>query len=253
MRLPLWGLIPALLCVAAPVQAREADGLAQALVSLRSEVERLNDAVDEARRSGRDQRRALATQQTELDAEQTRAKLRVAQIEETLNAKKHSVLDAKAAQSTLVPVFEKAAARARRRIAASLPFKRAGRLKAIDALSRKLADGLLTPQMALSRLWAVVEDELRLTRDTGLFRDTITLAEEGELLVDVVRLGMVGLYFRTGDGRVGVTGRAGDGWQTRLVTDEAAARQVNTLIDAFKKQIRIGHFDVPTVLLEDDS
>ncbi|MGK0362873.1 MAG: hypothetical protein ACI9U2_005195 [Bradymonadia bacterium] len=250
MRLPLWGLIPALLCVASPALAREVDGLAKALVSLRSEVEQLNDQVEEARRSGRDQRRALATQQTELDAERTRVGLRVAQIEETLNAKKQSVLAAKQAQTTLVPVFETAAARVRARIASSLPFKRAARLKAVDDLSRKLADGLLTPHLALSRLWAMAEDELRLAGDTGLFRDTITLPD-GEMLVDVIRMGMVGLYYRTGDGRVGVVGRSGDAWQTRPVTDEASARQITALFDAFKKQIRIGHFEVPTMLLGD--
>ena len=252
MRLPVFGLAAALLCVTPPASAREADGLAQALVTLRSDVEHLNDKVEEARRAGRDQRRALATQQTELDAEETRVKLRVAQIEETLNAKKQSVLEAKAAQATLVPVFEEAATGVRARIASSLPFKRGARLKAVDDLSRKLADGLLTPQLALSRLWAVAEDELRLTRDTGLFRDTITLPE-GEMLVDVIRMGMVGMYYRAGDGRVGVIGRAGDAWQTRPITAEAGARQITALFDAFKKQIRVGHFDVPTVLLGDDS
>lgn len=250
MRTPIFSLVVVLICSASPSLAREADGLAKALVTLRSDVERLNDKVEEARRSGRDQRRALATQQTELDAERTRAKLRVAQIEETLNAKKHSVLAAKAAQSTLVPVFEAAAAGVRARIAASLPFKQAGRLKAVDDLSRKLTEGLLTPQLALSRLWAVAEDELRLTRDTGLFRDTITLPD-GEMLVDVIRMGMVGMYYRTGDGRVGVIGRTGDTWQTRPVTDEAGVRQLTELFDAFKKQIRVGHFDLPTMLLGD--
>lgn len=242
-------VLPLLICVlVTPARAREAEGLAQALVKLRSEVERLNDQVEEQRRAGRDTRRALATQQTELDAEKTRAKLRVAQIEETLASKTARVADAKAAQSTLVPVFEKAAADLKARISKSLPFKRSARLKAVTDLEKKLADSLLTPQMALSRLWAVAEDELRLTRDTGLFRDTVTLPD-GEVLADVIRIGMVGLYYRTGDERVGRIGRKSGEWVVEAVTDEAGVRQIQGLFDAFKKQIRVGSFDLPGLLL----
>lgn len=243
-------LLLALFLATGAANAREAAGLAEALVKLRTEVEQLNDQVEEARRSGRDQRRALATQQTELDAERTRAKLRVAQLEETLAQKKQRVSDARAEQSTLVPIFDEAAATLRARIEASLPFKRAERLKAVDDLGRMLADGLLTPQAALSRLWAVAEDELRLTRDTGLFRDTVQLPE-GEVLADVVRFGLVGLYYRTGDERVGVVGRSGAGWAARPITDEVGVRRINALFDAFKKQIRVGAFELPSVLTGD--
>lgn len=240
-------LLLALFSAPRAASARETAGLAEALVQLRTEVEQLNDSVEEARRAGRDQRRALATQQTELDAERTRAKLRVAQLKETLERRKDRVAQAKAAQADLTPVFQQAAATLRKRVEASLPFKRAGRLKAISELERKLAEGLLTPQAALSRLWAVAEDEMRLTRDTGLFRDTVALPD-GEVLADVIRIGMVGLYYRTGDGRVGVVGRVGDAWTARPVTDEAGKRQIDGLFDAFKKQIRVGAFELPTLL-----
>lgn len=247
--LPALTVLCALLS-ATPAPAQEADGLADALVKLRTEVESLNDRVEEARRAGRDQRRALATQQTELDAERTRAKLRVAQLEETLTGKKARVAAARADQANLVPVFEEAATRLKARIAKSLPFKRDARLDAVASLERTLAEGLLTPQAALSRLWAVAEDELRLTRDTGLFRDTVELPD-GEVLADVVRIGMVGMYYRTGDGRGGVIGRSGDGWAARPVTDEVGLRQLNALFDAFKKQIRVGAFELPSVLTGD--
>lgn len=241
-------LIGALLALPGTLHAREAEGLAQALVTLRAAAERLNDQVEEQRRAGRDARRALATQQTELDAEQTRARLRVAQLKETLEAKKARVAAAKAEQSTLLPVFEAAARDLTARVQRSLPFKRAERLKTISDLHTKLADGLLTPQTALSRLWAVAEDELRLTRDTGLFRDTVALPD-GEVLADVIRIGMVGLYYRTGDGRVGRMGRKGDAWVVEAVTDEVGVRQIQGLFDAFKKQIRVGAFELPGLLM----
>ena len=240
-------LLPLLLLFAAPAaSARDARGLAQALVELRQTTEGLNDQVEEARRAGIEQRRALATQQTELDAERTRASLRVAQLKETLERRKAEIAQASAWQSTLLPTFRDAAATLRGRVEQSLPFRRAERLEAVATLERKVAEGLLTPEAALARLWALAEDELRLTRDTGLFRDTVVLPE-GEVLADVVRLGMLGLYWRTGDGRVGVV-EASE--RARLVTDPAAKAQLEGLFDAFRKQIRVGAFTLPTLLAE---
>ncbi|MEZ4464289.1 MAG: DUF3450 family protein [bacterium] len=240
-------LLPILLLLAPlGASARDAKGLAQALVELRQATESLNDQVEEARRAGIEQRRALTTQQTELDAEHTRASLRVAQLRETLERRKAEIAAATAWQSTLLPAFQDAARLLRGRVEKSLPFKRAERLEAIAGLERKVADGVLTPEAALARLWSLAEDELRMTRDTGLYRDTVALPE-GEVLADVVRLGMVGLYWRTGDGRFGVVEADG---RARTLTDPTATQQLEGLFDAFRKQIRVGAFTLPTLLAE---
>ncbi len=235
-----------LLLLPALAFARDVDGLAQALVDLRQAVETLNDQVEEGRRLGADQRRALATQQAELDAERTRARLRVAQLKDSLEREKAALAAATAGQTDLKPTFTEAAGVLKARIQSGLNFKRAERLLAVSDIEAQVAEGLLPAEAALSRLWSVAEDELRLTRDTSLSRETVTLAD-GEVLADVVRLGLVGLYWRTGDGRVGV-----------LPADKPAAviqvpeqiQQVADLFEAFRKQIRVGAFALPTLLPE---
>jgi len=226
--------------------AAEPRGLANALVALRSAVETLNDQVEEARRLGSDQRRALAAQQAELDAERTRARLRVAQLKESLEREKAAIAAAAAGQGDLKPTFTTSAALLRARIEAGLAFKRAERLAAVAEVEAKVNEGLLSPEAALSRLWAVAEDELRLTRDTGLSRETVVLPE-GEVLADVVRLGMAGLYWRTGDGRVGVLA---PGSVARVLNNPEEIQQVAALFEAFRKQIRVGPFALPPLQAE---
>ena len=107
----------------------------------------------------------------------------------------------------------------------------------------------MSPQKASSRLWAFVEDELRLTRENGLYRQTITLASD-ELLVDVARVGMVAMYFKTDDGRYGRTVNNGGAWSYELVQDKESQKQIEGLFDAFKKNIRVGFFELPNALPE---
>src|SRR5690606_29294078 len=88
------------------------------------------------------------------------------------------------------------------------------------------------------------EDEFRLTRENGLFSQTISLGRE-RVLADVVRLGSMALYFRTQDGRVGLAQRAADGWRFVVEDDAADRARIDALFDALRKQIRQGWFELP--------
>ncbi|MCA9539784.1 MAG: DUF3450 family protein [Myxococcales bacterium] len=242
-------LLPLLLLLARPGPARAEDAgqLAASLVALRSEVEHLTDALEDAKRARRERQRALAAQQAQIEAELAREKLRARQLREAQDRKKAEIERAKAEDTALLPVFAAGAEALRGAINASLPFRRNERAAEVQSLADRLEQGLLTPRTALTRLWALVEDELQLARDAGLARATITLDGE-ELLADVVRLGLVGLYFRTGDDRVGFVARRGDGWQTRRVEAEDEVAAVDGLFDAFKKQIRVGYHALPNII-----
>ena len=86
-----------------------------------------------------------------------------------------------------------------------------------------------------------------MAKETGLFRDTVQV--DGEpMMVDVIRVGTVGMYFKTGTGRVGIVAQSqGKTWQTQFIDGEANQRQVSTLFDAFKKQIKVGFFELPNL------
>ena len=86
-----------------------------------------------------------------------------------------------------------------------------------------------------------------MAKENGLFRNRIEI--EGQaMMVDVIRIGTIGMYFRTGTGRVGVVSRSGGEWQSRFLDNESSRRQVSGIFDAFKKQIRVGFFDLPSLL-----
>ena len=101
---------------------------------------------------------------------------------------------------------------------------------------------------AAARVWAFAEDERRLSRENVLDRQVISLDGE-EVLVDVARLGMVAMYWRAPDGRVGQSRRSESGWtQQRL--ESAQAEQVEVLFDSLANGIRSGVFELPGLLAE---
>ena len=69
--------------------------------------------------------------------------------------------------------------------------------------------------------------------------------------MDVARMGMVAMYFRTPDGGTGYAERAqGGGWAYRRAASSADEQRIRSLFDALEKQIRVGWFEVPNVLPE---
>lgn len=237
---------------AGPAHAGEVERLARTLVQMRTEVERLTDALEEAKRARSAAQRAVESQRLQVEAELLRERLRVRQLREALQRKQAELVAAQADDAALRPTFGAGLASLRAYVDEALPFQREARLKALADLEAKVGEGLLTPRAALTRLWAFAEDELRLTRETGRFRQTLEIGGQ-ERLVDVVRLGMVGLYYQSGraaDGAAmaGVVRRAGDGWATVPATTPEDAAAIAGLFDAFAKQIRTGHFRLPSAL-----
>lgn len=231
----------------APAHARDGAGLAASLVELRSEVERLTDALEDARRDRRSAGQGFAARKAQLEGELQREQLRVRQLREARDRKRAEIEAARADDAALLPVVKAGAAALRAHIADGLPFRRDQRAAAVDQIEEKVAEGLLTPRGALSRLWALVEDELRMTRDTGLYRETLDI-DGAPMMVDVVRFGAVGLYLRTGDGRVGTVARLAGEWRTTLLDDPESKARVDGLFDGFKKQIRVGFYTLPNIL-----
>ena len=68
------------------------------------------------------------------------------------------------------------------------------------------------------------------------------------MLADIARVGMMMMYFRLDGERYGYFKRDGESWNTVMISDEQASRQVSNLFDAFSKQIRSGSFVLPNAL-----
>lgn len=225
-------------------QEQSLDNLAQELIRLRNDVEALHSELESKREQYRIELRSLATQKAELEASKRREELNIQQLEETLAETRERARQAGVAGETLQPVLLEAMAALETRIGDGMPFKPKERTASLDELRTQLESGAITPQRAVNRLWSFYEDELRLTKENGIYSQVISLNGQ-EVMVDVARLGMAFMYFRTKDERFGMAVDTPQGWRFERVSDAEDARRIEDLFDSLTKQIRTGFFTLP--------
>jgi hypothetical protein len=238
------------LFLTASVSAQSANSpgaLAESLIKLRSEVEQLNNEVELTRQEARTQMAALSAQKAELQAGVSRAELNARKLREDLAKKQAEAGDAGVAGDALKPVLLAALDTLRQSIASGLPFKQTERLAELDDLQRQIEAGKLPPPRAANRLWAFYEDEYRITRENGIYSQTIAL-DGAEVLADVAKVGSMMLFFRLSDGRVGAARRSGANWRFEVLTDAEDQKRVLAYFDSLGKQIRAGWFELPNAL-----
>ncbi|NOZ85206.1 MAG: DUF3450 domain-containing protein [Deltaproteobacteria bacterium] len=215
------------------------------LAKLRAEVDDLESDIDQMRSSFRTRRTALENQEGDLEVilrkeqvrQETLRRLRAKQIAQRRRAESWS--------TRLMKPAKKAARMVRRLILDTLPFKKHDRLAAVDEISKDLKGPRADPAMAISRLWQMLEDELKLTAEVGLHRQVIDLHGK-KTLVQVARIGMGVMYFRTESGKFGWAAKAENGrYSFKLFSDEESIKSVESLFIALRKQIRKGYFNLP--------
>lgn len=255
--------LAALACLlAAPASSLADDArgpaeLAAELARLRGEIDRLSDELESTRREGRDALRSLTLRKSELTLDVERERLRVQQLRRAREEQKLRLEQVKASQSALKPVAAKAIDIAAAAVEHGVPFQREARRGEFEALRKRLDEGLIGPVDVLVRLWNLVEDELRLTRENGLYQQVVVL-DGDEVLADVARLGTAMMFFETRDGRVGRavhTGGAGAAgapsgrawiWEVRETPDERV--RITKLFETLRKRVRVGFFELPAAL-----
>jgi hypothetical protein len=232
---------------AAPALADSVDDFAKRLSSLRGEVESLSAELSSLTADGRDELRSLARQKADLELELKKEEIRVSKLQAAVSQKRAAIADDKGRDAELAPLFERNVKQVRQHVVSSLPFRPEERLKELDKLEEQLRTGLLSPPRALSRLWTFMEDEFRLTRENGLYQQTITV-EGQEHLADVIRIGSVALFFKTNDGAVGYATAGASGYQFNVESDPDSKKQILALFESFRKQIRAGYFELPNAI-----
>lgn len=248
-RLPVLGLVVSMVTCVSVAHAAEfdLDAFASRLAALRAEVESLSYDIETRKDEERAALRSLAAQKLDLELAIQREERRVEQLDQAVAKQKEETAQAATSATGLPPVIRKTLNDLRTQVAAGIPFRKSERLAALDEIEDQLTQGMLPPQKVAARLWQHIEDELRLTRENGVYQQTITLGPE-DVLVDIARLGMVAIYFRTTDGRVGYARPAGADWTWTQIQGPEEATQIVALFDAMKKQIRTGYFELPLAL-----
>jgi len=244
------GLAALLVVLASAAGAQEdLDALAEELVELRGRVESLNSELNRMQEQHRSEMNSLAAQKGDLEATRRREELRIRQLEQDLEDNRERARQAGVAGEALEPVAAEIIDDLRARIASGFPFKRAERLDALDEIAAQLESGALEPPRVVNRLWRFYEDELRLTRDNGLYSQVIPLGGD-RVLADIAKLGAVAMYFVTRDGRSGFVTDTGDGWSFTVAESSRDRDRIANLFDSLKKQIRTGYFVLPNGTIE---
>lgn len=239
------------LSIISPVHAADEEerlrNMAEQLIQLRGEVDDLNNRLNDERAQHSQQLRSLASRKNDLVARIEQEQLTIEKLKKSLVENKQRALEAGADASVLKPVLIDAVDKLEAQINAGLPFKINERMKALNEYRKQVEAGVLPPQKAANRLWSFMEDELRLTRENGIFRQTIDMQGK-EILVDVARLGMVLMYFRTQEDEFGVFKNDSGEWSPVMVSDGNDKAQIDALFTALQKQIRTGYFVLPNAL-----
>ncbi|MDT8407472.1 MAG: DUF3450 family protein [Methylococcales bacterium] len=233
--------------LALPVEADSLDNLAQSLIDIRSEVEELQSQLDMDKQSHRQRMETLGSQLTDLTIENQRQQVALEKMQQSLVKYRDARAQSDQSSESLVPVLLASIDDITGYVERSLPFKIEGRLAELSKLREKVETRALAPKKAANRLWALIEDEVRLSRENAVYTQTIELNGES-LLVDVAKLGSVMLFFKTSDERYGKAVRHDGQWQFVELKQIETKEQVAALFDSLKKQIRQGYFELPNAL-----
>ncbi len=241
-------LLMVLLFLSASLMANNLENLARSLAKIRGEVETLQTQLDMEKEKHSSRMTALNSQLADLSVEERRQKLSIEKLQNSLEKLTESTQKAEQSGDKLKPVLLTILSDYKHYIQVGFPFKKNDRLKAVTSLENSINNQLIDPNKAINQAWALIEDEIRLSKENGIYQQTIELNGE-DLLVDIAKLGTVFLFFQTRDNRSGMAKRLVDGgWKFEMTDSASEVERIKILFDSLKKQIRQGYFEIPNPL-----
>ena len=225
------------------------DNLSVSLVGLRGKVDDLNTRLEQVKEEHSQRMKYLYARRGELKTDIERINSNIKKQRKTLEKNQRAVRDSGSDSQSVKPVLLDAMSDLELYIRSSLPFKTSDRLAGLNELRSQLENDVVSPQKAANSLWAFYEDEIQLTRENGIFKQTLSLSD-GDMLANVARLGMVLMYFQVGKERFGVFKKQSStgSWQYEEVFDRENKERISNLFSSMKKQIRFGYFELPNGL-----
>lgn len=233
---------------ASGVMANNLENLAKSLAKIRGEVETLQTQLDTEKEKHSGRMTALASQLADLSVEERRQKLSIEKLQHSIEKMSANAKQAEQSGERLKPVLLAILSDYKRHIQSGFPFKAEDRMKTIIDLENNVNNQLIDPNKAVNQAWSLIEDEIRLSKENGIYQQTIPLDGE-KVLVDIAKLGTVLLFFQTRDNQSGMAKRSADGgWKFEILEDTTEIEGVRILFDSLKKQIRQGYFEIPNPL-----
>jgi len=224
------------------------DNMAESLMKLRSQVETIDSQIDDEKDAYKASMKSLTSQKSELEATVSRQELKIKQINKELTNVKGSITKASKNSEGLKPLVMEAIDNLITYMKSSIPFKTNERIESVQQVKDQLNSSLITPQKALSIVYNSYADEIRMTKENGIFKQTIELNGKSKL-VEVARIGTAMMFFKTPNDTVGYVTKDASNWSYKEELNKEKQIQILNIFDAFKKQIRTGFFTLPNALV----
>ena len=222
--------------------------MAESLMKLRSQVEQLDSSITDKKDSYRASMKSLLRQKDDLESVIAREDLKIKQIKRELTKVKKEIVEGSKNSKGLKPLLSDALELLEENIKDSLPFKTKDRVADITRTKEQIENNLVNPQKGLALTWNAYSDAMRMTKENGLFKQTININGQ-DRLAEVARLGTMMMYFKTPDNSVGYATKDAKGWYYKEVVSKEEKDQILYLFDSFKKQIRSGYFTLPNAIV----
>jgi small-conductance mechanosensitive channel len=223
------------------------NNMAESLMKLRADVEQLDASITDEKDAYKAQMKSLLRQKNDLESVVGREDLKIKQIQRELTKVKKEIKEAVKNTQGLKPLVLNALDTLESNVKTALPFKTTERLADIEKIRSQLNAGLIAPQKALALTWNAYGDAIRMTKENGIFKQTITI-DGTERLAEVARLGTVAMFYKLPDDSVGFVDKDANGWYYKEVIEKEQQKQVLALFDSFRKQIRAGYFTLPNAI-----
>lgn len=216
------------------------------LIQLRSEIQSEADSLEALKKSINASVQSLTIEKGEL---KSRKKILSAQNQEMQKSllKKKSLF--KSADKTKVDGLAlesiKGIKQIKRYIKDSVPFKKDQRLNKISNLIDQYNDQKITSIQLLEKYWSFLQDEDRLSRSVEIHSGDVVLNGK-TYKTQQLKLGLISLYFKLTDGRLGHYVKSGDQtWKAEILEDSKSVKEVERLFSAVQKQIKSGEYELP--------
>jgi len=229
-------------------QAQNDDAIVTAIMEMRADIESLYTQIDQNTDNYKAQMKSMALQIADAQAQINRKKTSIKLAEIDLEKINTQIADSASGSIDLLPLLKEGFLLQEKTIKSGIPFKVEERVAAVENIRNDLQAERITPERALAQLWASYGDNLRMTKEIGLFKQTISL-EGQDTQAEIAKLGTVMLFFAVPDNRVGYVTRDGSDYSYQIATDQKVREQIVLLFDSLNKQIRTGLFTLPNALV----
>ncbi len=230
--------------VPSPIQANKISAQLQELAKLRAEVDGLSHSLSQIRTQTQDASRAAAAQISHLELQFRQAKIRNATLRKERKRALERIAKQEDQRNALTKPLTATLDVLRQHVKRGLPYQSQRRLGALAQIEKELLVQTPNPASAFAKILQFVDDEETLTREIALGQQVISIGG-GEVLVDVLHVGMAALYFATKDNRYGAAMFAQEGYSFQLFDSAKDSQAVSALFEAVRKGQRTGFVQIP--------